>query len=135
MSHNLYVHFASEVPGVDPYAKRHELLADTRHMTRFAEEIGATPLEKFISYDPDELEDDEGAAAADWFDAHDVQHAAEAMASAAVDNPPSFVERHDRTSELIGELNNVAMLCRRAAEARVHVRLTVQEDPSDAAYD
>lgn len=114
---DLDVHFEKEVPGVDPHERDHPFASDLRHLDRYANDRGLRPLGDFVV--------DVEAGEDKWFDPHDVQHAAEALAGAAVDDPPHYIERQDCTSMFLGELNNIAMLCRRAAEAHVRVRLTV----------
>ncbi len=125
----LHVHFARPVPEAEALGRRHALAGDIRHLDRYAQERGLTPLGDFLSYTAEEYgddADDKGETdTVEWFDAHDVQHAAEALARGAVDDPPGFVERVGNTTALISELNNIATLCRRAAEHHVAVRLTV----------
>lgn len=124
----LHVHFAKPVSEAAELERRHALAGDVRHLDRYAQERGLKPLGDFLSYTAEEYgedADDEADTGPDWYDAHDVQHAAEAMARMAVDDPPGFVERAGKTTELIAELNNIATLCRRAAEQHTAVRLTV----------
>ncbi len=125
MSRSMYIHFARDVGRLDPTARDHAFASDIERLDRYGSGRGLQPLGKFV-VDIDDVDEDLDSPD-DWFDAHDVQHAAEALARSASDDPPSFAEREGHTAELLADLNSIAMLARRAAEAGVLVRLTVHE--------
>lgn len=125
MSHSLYVHFDRDVGRLDPTGREHVFASNIERLNRYATGRGLRPLGDFV-VDLEAVDEDLDSPD-DWFDAHDVQHAAEALAASASDDPPSFVEREGHTAGLLADLNSIAMLARRAAEAGGQVRLTVQE--------